>query len=1227
MSRSSPSPPSHAEAVVSVKSYARLPDNTAGEFSSNGRGPSGRWADALLKATSHGAAPAPLVPEMASQPTHKPLSRDRSQAASAITGHACGPLRQQQNEAGSAFPYPLDNVNRGESLATSVASTRAIAVAVHPQFSRVPQRAVSAAAPTPASVSLATASVASHASTNSTASANATPASDQLLSQALPTSLPPPVAGAATGPNDASTAFAMLRNASDPPQPTPNTADRRPKRASAPAHMHSQQLQAPLRTGRVEGNSSCGCSVGSGSGSPLASAATPHTLPVTCTSSPFFQRVLDAVATLECSLDAPRASVATVSAVAQDDQDTSMLQLQDVTPITNAGDSEQESQLLSHPRATTQSFSGVGQYSYKDETDRLDAGAGALPSVFCPMVTNAPSRPLPLTGAYSAASSDDAPLWRTLPLARPPPCPTARVLSCQQLVYSPCVGNIRQVAPAKPSSQSVSLSDTAHLSGTPGGLSTSQSVTTCSTGQRRSRGAMPAAADNCTSMSSAGHFTSPESVSQHLSGIYASPPPLSSQTCVGVRDQRSASLLTPGSNGRSGQSTNAAGCTPLMYTHMPHQQHLSLQQCRVGGVGGNGTHVGGLPSSPNPAAAPLSIWTSGPAATGATTRATMAAGQAKPSATSIAPAVQGAAGGALSLSTVASSLSSVALEKQLLHASKGDLVQVLLELASCNLEASRFIHSKAFFFAFRREHGGEAADAREACAAASLTTKSPAAGAEKAWGHARHGGSGLGGVSKAIDVPNGDRTCQEPRVLKQTVTAVAPLSGTAAAHDHSIARCIFPVEAADDEDCDCADSPAGIGRPDPAGVEGAANASVSQRLPHPEGRAFSTELHPCLLWYGACRNVTSCVYASVPRNVCLNWIRGSCMARTDCSGVHRLPSPCPPEVRRIYELNHGRARRDTPVTVCGGRVSVGHVLPIPPPFPASNSVARAPFVSVSVATAAPASSPADAVVAELTGHFAGASGDPAACTAVTKEPEEESMAARTPTSQSIRKDTLLGGDSTPHRHAHGRGAELCLSAMAIERGGCVHTVAAGDVSSSDSLDMDTATKNEEPVDHEMLQYTGGILAADADADAGSAADAAPPCLCSVVAPPGSRMSGMASSAGSSRCSTAEGCCSCSNSVSRYLGPEFDRAATVASEWDDGRPDSAAMGLPMQHQSPGVKSIKSICGCVCDAKGALQVIPVRPGGDSAGLLADMDDECDLSAPAAGTRTRMQSPLYR
>ncbi|KAG5505427.1 hypothetical protein GH5_03448 [Leishmania sp. Ghana 2012 LV757] len=1220
MSRSSPSPPSHAEAAVSVKSYARLPDNTAGESSSNGRGPSGRWADALLKTTSHGAAPAPVVPEMASQPTHKPLSRDRSQAASTITGHACGPLRQQQNAPDSAFPYPLNNGNRGGSLATSVASPRAIAVAVHPQFSRVPQRSLSVAAPTPAPVSLATASVAAHASTNNTASANATPACDQLLNQALPAPLPPPVTGAATGPTDASAAFAMLRNASDPPQPAPNTADRRPKHASAPAHMHSQQLQAPLRTGRVEGNSSCGCSVSIGSGSPVASAATPHTLPITCTSSPFFQRVLDAVATLECSSDAPRAAVATVSAVAQDDQETSMLQLQDVTPITNAGDSEQESQLLSHPRATTQSLSGVGQYSYKDETDGVDAGAGALPSVFCPMVTNAPSRPLPLTGAYSAASSEDAPLWRTLPPARPPPCPTARVLSCQQLLYSPCVCNIRQVAPAKPSSQSVSLSDTAQLSGTPGGLSTSQSVTTCSTGQRRSRGAMPAAADNCTSMSSAGHFTSPESVSQHFSGIYASPPPLSSQTYVGVRDQRSASILTPASNGRSDQSTNAAGCTPLMYTHVPHQQHLSLQQCRVGGVGGNGTYGGGLPSSPNPAAAPLAIWTSRPAATGAATRATMAAVQEKRSATSTVPAVQGAAGGALSLPTVASSLSSVALEKQLLHASKGDLVQVLLELASCNLEASRFIHSKAFFFAFRHEHGGEAADAREACAAANLTTRSPAAGAEKkAWGHARHGGSGLGGVSKAVDVPSSDLTRQEPRVLKQIVTDVAPLSGTAAAHDHSIARCIFPVEAADDEDCDFADSPAVIGRPDPAGAEGAANASVSQRLPHPEGRAFSTELHPCLRWYGACRNAMSCVYASVPRNVCLNWIRGSCMACTDCSGVHRLPSPCPPEVRRIYELNHGRARRDTPVTVCAGRVSVGHVLPIPPPFPAFNSVALSPFVSGSTATAAPASSPAHDVAAELTEHCAGTSGDPAACRAVTKEPEEESMAVRTPTSQSIRKDTLLGGGSTPHRHAHGRGAELSLSAMAIERSGCVHTVAAGDVSSSGSLDMDTATKDEEPVDHEMLQYTGGILAADADA--------APPRLCSVGVPSGSRMSGMASSAGSSRCSTAEGCCSCSNSVSRYLGPEFDRAATVAPEWDDGRPDSAAMGLSMHHQPPGVKTIKSICDCVCDAKGALQVIPVRPGGDSAELLADMDDECDLSAPAAGTRTRMQSPLYR
>ncbi|KAG5479066.1 hypothetical protein LSCM1_02910 [Leishmania martiniquensis] len=1218
MRRSSPHPPSSTEAAPSLRSYARLSGDAAGEDASNGRGPLGRWADALLNNTSHDVAPATQMPEMASQHARSPLSHVRSQAATKITGRASAQLRQQQNAPDTAFPHHLHSSNRGKASGTSAASPRAIAVAVHPQFSRVSQRALGAAAPAPPSVSAATASVASHASANSTASTTATQASDQPLDEGLPAPLPPPVMDVHTASTGGSVAFAMLRSVSDTPQPTPNTAVRRATRAGAPTHIIPQQLQAPLRSGRVEGNSSCSCRAGSVSGSPLASVETPHNLPGTYASSPFFQRALDGAPTSESSLGAPRAAAAAVSAVAEDDQESSMLQLQDVTPITNAGDSQQESQLLSHPRTTAQSLGGIGQYSYSDGT--ADHDAGAMPSVLSPMVTNAPSRALPLVGDYSAAAAGNALPWGTLPHTHPPPCPASRVLSGQQVMLSPCVCNISQGALAKLPSQSASLSDMAQLSGTPGGLSTSQSVTMCSTGPQRNRGLVSVAADKCRSMSSAGHSTSPESSCTHVSGICTSLPPLPSQTHISLRDQSSSSLLTSGGNGRSCRTTTTAGSSPCTSAHMSHPQ------CRVGGVGGYGTHSGRLPSSSsNPTVTPLSIWTSGRVAASAATTAAMTAGQGRTSALPTASTAPGAAGGGSSFSTLTSGPPGLALEKQLLYARKGDLAQILVELASCNPEASRFIHSKALFFAFRRGYGGEAVDAREARPAASLVTRSATAGADKnAWQQARHRGSGASGIPKAVGVPNGDRPRQESCVLKHAAADSIMLSGAAAVHDHNIARCIFPVEVADDEDCDCADSPAGARRSHPAGVKGAATATVPEDLHCPEGRAFSTELHPCLRWYGACRNATSCAYASVPRNVCLNWIRGSCMARTECSGVHRLPSPCPPEVRRIYELNHGLVRRETPVTASAPRVSVGHALPIPPPFPVSSGEARGPFVGGSAATASPASSNADAAATERAGYCAGAGEALAVCPAVTEEPDEASAAVRTPTNQSICKDTFPGGGSTPHRHSYGRDAEICVSTMAMERGGGADTVAVGVVSSSDSSHMDPAMKAEEPVDHEMLQYTGGILSTDAGA--GTAAVIIPPCLCSVSVPMGGLGSGMASSTGSSRCSTAEGGSSCANSVSRYLGPEFDRAATAVPERDDGRPGSAVMGLSAQPLPTNVKSIRSICGCVRDGKETLEVIPARPEGDLAGALADVDDECDLSAPAAGTRTRMQSPRY-
>ncbi|CAG9573932.1 glucoamylase-like protein [Leishmania major strain Friedlin] len=1107
-----------------------------------------------------------------------------------------------------------------------------MAVAVHPPLSRGSQRAVSTAASEPASVSSATTSVASRASTSNTASAPATLVSDRPLNQSSP---PPPLpfgTAAPTGPTRASTVSTVPQNGVNPRQTTANTADRRSTRVHTPAHMRPQQFHAPPHTHRGDGNGNTNGNGGSSSGGPLASTAVPHAFAATYASSPFFQRVTDTAPMPQSSPDAPRAAASTASANAKDEEN-SMLQLQDVTPITNAGDSKQESQLLSQLRATAESGCDSGHYSHRQETADHDGSAGVTPAVSSATANTAPLQSSPFTGAHNAFVAGGIPPWSTLPYAQPQPCPMVRVLAHQQSVFFPCECNTSQCMAAKPFSQSTSPSDTARLCGTPGGLSTSQSVTMCSTGQRRSRGAVSVAAANGTAMSSACPLTSPESVSGHLSGIYASPPPSSSQAYASGRDQCCSPLPTPGSTRRRCQKTGTAVISSPAYAHVPHQHHLFLQHYGVDGVSGYGSRGGPLmPSSPNLTVTPLSMWASVPEAACAATTAMAAADQGRTSASAGTSTAQGASGGASDFSAIARGLSGVALQKQLLYASKGELTRILLELASCNPEASRFIHSKAFFFAFRHEHGGEAVEACEECPAATPVTTAAAAAANKNGQHyALHGGLGSGFTSRTVDTPERDRSFEQSGVLKRPVAGAGTLSGAAAAYDHVIARCIFPVEAADDEDGDGDgagdDSVAKIEHSDPTVTKGAANATMPRRCLYPEDRAFSAELHPCLRWYGACRNATSCVYANVPRNVCLSWIRGSCMADTGCSGVHRLPSPCPPEIRRIYELNHGLARRDTPVNACAARVSLGHSLPIPPPFPGCTAQARAPLANGSVAAALPTNPNANAPAAELAEACAGANEALGMCAVMMEGLGGEKVVVHTPTDQSIHKDTFLGGGSTPRRHPHGRDVELCISAMTMmERCGGAHTMTAGDASLWD-LSNAAITRNVcGPVDHEMLQYTGGILGADASA--GAAAAAAPPCLFGAGVRPGGQRSGVVSSAGNSRCSTAEGCDSRTNSVSRYLGPQFDRAATAVLHRDDGRADSAAMSWATQEQQPDPKkSIKSICGCVCEANEPLQVVPVRPAGGVAGALIDVDDECDFSAPAAGTRTRMQSPLYQ
>ncbi|GET88533.1 glucoamylase-like protein [Leishmania tarentolae] len=1209
MSRNSLYPSTSTEAPARLKTYARLPGDVAGEgrSSSRSRGPSGRWADAILKTTSRGAASASMPTEPVLQSTHKSLSQDCSQTASAVTGSLRTPPCERKSEPVISSLHHHDTLHRTISVSPDTAAPRAIAVAVHPPLSRGSKRFVSAAASAPASFPSATTSVASHASTSNTAAAPATLVSEHFSNQiALPLPLPVGMAGR-TGRNRASTVSTVLQNGVNPPHTTVGISGTRSTRVDTPVHMSPQKLHAVPHISRGEGKSSSG-NGGSGSASPLACIETHHAFAAAYASSPFFQRVTDAASTPQSSPDAPRPAASTASAIAED-KNNSLLQLQDVTPIPNAGDSQQGFQLLGQPRATAESGGESGQDSYRRDTANEDGSAGATPAVFSSPANAAPLQRSPFTGADNAFVAGGTPPWGMLPYVQSTPYPIGRALPHEQpvLFHRECNGN--QDVAAKPFSRAASPSYTAQLSDTPGGLSTLPNGNMYSTGQRRNCSAVSRTATNSTVMSSAYPLTSPGSVSGHFSGIYASTPSSSSQAYANGRDQCS-SRLTPGSSTQSCQKVVTSDSAPSAYAHVPNQQHLFLQKYYVDEVSGYDTHGSSLPSSN------LTV----PASACAAATAVVAAGQGLRSVSASASTAQVAAGGGSDFQCIARGLPGVTLEKQLLYASKGELAQLLLELASCNPDASRFIHSKAFFFVFRHEHRGEAVETCETCLEETpVMTAAAAAVNQNRQHYAADDGLGGGFTSKTAGIPNGDRSCEQSGVLKP------PVTGTAT-HDHVIARCIFPVEAADDEDGDGDDSLTKIEHCDPTVTKGSAHATMPRRCLSAKDRRFSAELHPCLRWYGACRNATSCVYTTVPRNVCLRWILGSCSAGSECSGVHRLPFSCSPEVRRIYELNHGLARRDTPANMCASGVSLGHLLPIPPPFPACTLQARAPSANGSVAAASPTNLNENAPTPELSETCAGAN-KALGMRAAVMEGLEEKGVVHTPTDQPIQKDTFLRAGSTPHRHSQGRCVELCIPSMRMSEG-CGSTPARtnGDTLLSDFSDAAITANACGPVDHEMPQYTGGVLFPGASATAASAA--APKRLGEAGVSSGSRMSGRVSSAGNSRCSTAEGFDSRTNSVSRYLGPQFDRAATAVPHCDDGRPANVAMGWAMQEPQPNPrKIIKSICGSVCDANDSLHVVPICPTGGSEGALIDVDDECDFSAPAAGTRTRMQSPMFQ
>ncbi|KAG5504945.1 hypothetical protein JKF63_04392 [Porcisia hertigi] len=1218
MSRSFPYPSSSTEVVVGQRSYACLPGERATESMRTGKGLPGRWADALLKNTPQGTASAALVMDVASQLTHQPLLQRSSQPSSAGTGAACASPRQRQKAAGDVASHRGGNKRRSNSPTISAAPSRTMAVGVHPPLSRGSMRAVNAAPPVSTANPSGPASVGSLAQTNDSEPTLATLASDMHVNQTSPSRFPLVVTGSAGGGTGAPpNSIAPKSGTHRSPKPTTSTRDQRPTRASAPVSLHPEHFQGAPHSHRGGGGSvrvhwsgDSGCEI------PIASAATPHTLPVSYATSQFFQRVGEVAPTSRCTSGATRVAPSRSTAVAHDDERNSLLQLQDATPVMSAGNIQKDVQPRKQPGEAAHSEAGNGQFSYDDGIAAHDDDGGGMHAVLSATTAAALSPSSLLPSARITVLAGEAP-----PCVQPAPCSLACDPAHQQHVFYSHEPSISQVMPTNFSFQSPSSSETVQFSGTPGGLSASRSITACSTAPRRSCVALSGFAAQSSAMSFVGHLATPESVSGHFSGIYVSPPPSTSQVCASVSDsaQRLAFLPAPDSKSQRCQEGPTTGSSRSVRVQVLHQEHPSHQSYPIDGACGKGAHDGTLPSSRPSRRTPQFTSESGLKNPSAMTRATMFPARQGPSTLAIATTPQSDARPALIVPPAASDQSGATLDKQLLYASKSELAQLLLELAGCNPEASHFIRSKAFLFSFRNGHDGEPVRAWEAYSGDTPTTTAADIVAAHTNGgrDARGGGSGCGTTSEALNMSSCDGTGERSVVFKQ------PVAG-AVAHDHAIARCIFPVEAAEEEDGDgndCSVEQRVTGR---LLTKGVADTKMPLRHPCPEARAFSAELHPCLRWYGACRNATSCVFVSLPRNVCLNWIRGSCMAQTECSGVHRLPSPCPPDICDIYKLNHGLLRRDT------HGASLVHRHPIPPPFLECTPKTHAPIPSGGVDAETFARPKAGLFTAEFERSCTGANGGHIIGAGTAEELCGEKVEVHTPTNQYIHKDTFPVGNVRPHRPPHECDLELCNSASSIlGRTGGAKAASDGHAILRDSSNTATTADVVGPVDQEMLQYTNGTLGAGAAAGASSV-------LFYPNAPPRSQMSGMLPPDSSSRCSTAEGYSSHAESVSRCLGPHFDRAATAVPGCDDSRPDSGVIGLAVQQQRPDAKNMKSICDCICNATEPFLLAPTWSFGgdtfsgslsDAAGGLAEVDDECEFSAPAVGTRTRVQSPLYQ
>ncbi|KPI85812.1 glucoamylase-like protein [Leptomonas seymouri] len=1081
-------------------------------------------------------------------------SRSQSQSAQASptphSSHTASSAEGGSDAAGATPPYRSITASRSVS-----------AVAVHPPLSRGSKRAAMAPASAGRFASVPSTSCDGSHPAATTMTAGATGAAFHSAQMGTHSSepkvhatrsLPPPPPPTAlrqasnNGTSYFTTSITTTPNRSAPPPQSAAAAFA----ASQPSHIYttpqarlnpnsnkvktkplSQLHQQNQRSGNV-------------SGGPGSAVGTPH-IPCVYASSPFFQRVNDTAAAnspivrtaCDNAAHPPSQSIENTPQVKTEEEaeDSALLQ---VTPITNGGGSwRHDSQLLSQPREVTgPSAAPAAASEYFNAFNSKLGGGGTyrdpsigLMSFGVSQFHPPPSMPVPLESvasasqtmhAFSRSNSSDVADSGAVACSWDADASSAfaqKTSPFRQAMYNPPGRAVESSsARCKPpyiefTSPYPSAGEMTLLSASPGGLSGSHNATmsTITLQQSAMTSGMMMPADSVT-----------------VDGAAA------------ARYLQRSSHLYNGAGGVSPYFRNGLHAEetypPGLHSHAQQQwqPHSSLQShspspsqtySAVAQRGGNdkSVNLGSVPT-----------------VSGVTTATTTAA--------------------------IASGLSGVALERQLLHASKEELVQILLELGSCNPEASRFIDAKAFFFAFRHEHSRvSTASATEAVADTPMS-QLPA--------------NTDGCSSSSSTVGKGQESRQEQRKVMAERTVNAPSRAkpdeTSTSGNRGIARCIFPAETAGDDEADGEGNDSTSKENDtirqshenlkaPALAVGGNDGSPPERRVRPEERAFSTEAHPCLRWYGACRNATSCVYASLPCNLCLNWVRGACMAHTECSGVHRLPDPCPLELHRIYLLNHGLPR--------GGVGHRLHALPLSLTTPAvpQEMQKSQQHLHESVGTGI-------AAQASVRNCIEGAVG------------RKDGGVLHTPLGQAIDKDAFMGGGSTPHRHQpHGllEGADAKIGARR-----------------SPWSAMDVITDKEEnlPAANSYRQD--------------------------------SRISGAISPTGSS-CSTVEDK-AMSDPVSRCLGQDFDCAVSVTCQSGiNTMPGglAAESSFPVVSYPSGV--VERECGGrrspvmlpVCEVNAPLSVVPLHWMVSETGEQEE-EDYTDVSAPAAGTRTRMQSPSF-